>query len=105
MQKARSSTLRLSGVIVLLILQVTLFYISLNTFTKISVFCTATTIRALELFGYIHLAYIALFMFGLSSLFWKRGRLVYLLGIGIMLLALPIQVRLVANETLFCDGP
>ena len=95
----------LFAVIVLLIAQVVLFLISLDTFMAISIFCSVTTGASPPIFSFVHFAYLGLFLLGILSLFWRRVRLVYLVGISVALVALPVQVWMLENDKLQCDGP
>lgn len=97
--------LKLIAVCVLIGVQAVLFWVSLQAAFEISVFCTATRVPSLELFGYVHLTYLVLLLFGLLSLVWSRIRLAYILLISLALVALPVQVWLVKNDRLYCDAP
>lgn len=103
--KGERSDWSLIAVIALLVAQVVLFLVSLDAFLAISVFCTVTTGASPPIFRLIHLVYLALFFFGILSLFWRRGRLPYLAAISVALLALPLQVWLLENDRLQCGGP
>ena len=94
----------LIAVIVLLIAQVVLFWLSLDAVLAISMFCAVTTGSSPPIFGYVHLAYLVLFLVGLGSLFWQRARLPYVIAISIALFALPLQVWMLENDKLQCDG-
>ncbi len=95
----------LYAVIALLVTQVLLFWLSLDAIMAISMFCTVTTGSSPPIFGFIHLAYLVLFVFGVFSLFWRRARLAYLAAIMVALMALPMQAWLLKNDKLQCDGP
>lgn len=104
MQRVRGNW-TLIAVVFLLIAQVVLFWLSLDAIMAISMFCTVTTGSSPPIFGYVHLAYLLLFLVGFASLFWQRARLPYLAAISIALLALPMQVWMLENDKLQCDGP
>jgi len=95
----------LIAVIALLVAQVALFVLSLDAFMAISVFCTVTTGASPPILGFVHLAYLGLFFIGVISLSWRRARLPYLAAISLALMALPLQVWLLENDRLQCDGP
>ena len=101
--KGEGTDWALIAVIVLLVVQVALFVLSLDAILAISFFCSVTTGASPPIFGFIHLAYLALFFLGVFSLFWQRGRLPYLVAISVALLALPLQVWLLDNDRLQCD--
>ena len=90
----------------LLVAQVILFLVSISSFMAISAFCSVTTGGSLPLFTIIHFAYLALFIFGaLSLFFWRLGRKIYIVAILVALMALPVQLWLLDNGYLRCDGP
>ncbi|NML05195.1 hypothetical protein [Sphingomonas sp. G-3-2-10] len=89
----------------LLAAQVLLFWLSIDSLMIISIFCTASGSRLPDALSYVHLAYIGLFVFGIVSLAWRRGRAIYAGLICLALLALPVQVYLIRNGQLQCDGP
>lgn len=95
----------LIAVAIMLVAQVVLFWLSLDAVMAISMFCAVTAGKSPPIFGYVHLAYLFLFLVGLASLFWKRARLPYVAAISIALLALPMQVWMLENDKLQCDGP
>ena len=103
--KAVRGNWTLVAVVILLVAQVVLFWVSLDTIMAISMFCTVTTGSSPPIFGYVHLAYLFLFLVGLASLFWQRARLPYVAAISIALLALPMQVWMLENDKLRCEGP
>lgn len=102
--KGMSGNWTLFAVIALLVAQVVLFWLSLDAVMAISMFCAVTTGSSPPIFGYVHLAYLLLFLVGLASLFWRRARLPYVAAISIALLALPMQVWMLENDKLGCDG-
>ncbi|KPL68844.1 hypothetical protein SZ64_12505 [Erythrobacter sp. SG61-1L] len=55
--------------------------------------------------GYVHILYFGLFALGVFSLFWARGRPIYVCFLAVALLALPLQAYLVRHGLLHCDGP
>jgi hypothetical protein len=92
----------LVGVIGLLAAQVILFFLSLSELMAISVFCSVTGGRLPPIFTVVHFTYLGLFLFGVASLFWRRGRKIYIAAISIALLALPLQAWLLDNGYLQC---
>jgi hypothetical protein len=102
---AERSNRTLFAVIALLIAQVVLFLISLDAFMAISIFCSVTTGASPPIFGVVHFAYLGLFFLGILSLFWRRVRLIYLVGITVALVALPVQVWMLENDKLQCNAP
>ena len=92
----------LIAVIALLVAQVVLFGLSLDAVMAISMFCTVTTGSSPPIFGYMHLVYFILFLVGVTSLFWQRARVPYLVAISIALLALPVQAWMLENDKLEC---
>lgn len=89
---------------ILLVVQILLFVVSVSSFMAISVFCSVTTGGTPPFFTAIHLAYLGLFLFGIFSLFWRAGRKIYIALIILALLALPVQLWLLENGHLRCDG-
>lgn len=92
----------LIGVIALLVAQVILFFLSLSELMAISVFCSVTGGKMPPIFTVIHLSYLGLFLFGVASLFWSRGRRIYIGAISLALLALPVQAWLLDSGYLQC---
>lgn len=91
---------------ILLVVQVILFLVSVSSFMAISVFCSVTAGRSPPLFTIIHFIYLALFLFGVASLFfWRAGRKIYIAAIIVALMALPVQLWLLDSGYLRCDGP
>jgi hypothetical protein len=91
---------------ILLIAQVILFLVSISSFMAISAFCSVTTGDSLPFFTIIHFAYLGLFIFGVASLFfWRLGRKIYIAAIIVALMALPVQLWLLENGYLRCNGP
>ena len=90
----------------LLVVQVILFLVSISSFMAISVFCSVTTRGAPPFVTIVHFAYLGLFLFGIASLFfWRLGRKIYVAAIIVALTALPLQLWLLENGYLRCDGP
>jgi hypothetical protein len=94
-----------AGVTVLLVLQVALLMLSFDALWMIFIFCTATNVPWLGNFGLIHFAYLGLLVLGFASLWWRRGRLIYIALVSVALLALPAQAWMVRHDFLYCDGP
>ncbi|HEY0629885.1 MAG TPA: hypothetical protein VGD23_11215 [Sphingomicrobium sp.] len=92
------------AVVLLLAVQVILFLVSVNAFMSISIFCSLTAGRSPPIFTAIHFVYLGLFLLGIASLFWRRGRKIYIAGIVVALLALPVQLWLLDSGQLRCDG-
>ena len=92
----------LLAVIGLLAAQVILFILSLGELAAISVFCSVTGGQMPPIFTIIHLAYLGLFVLGIASLFWPRGRRIYIFAISVALLALPVQAWLLDSGYLQC---
>ena len=92
----------LIGVIALLAAQVILFILSMGELAAISVFCSVTGGKLPPIFTIIHFTYLGLFLFGIASLFWSRGRKIYIAAISIALLALPLQAWLLDSGHLQC---
>jgi hypothetical protein len=93
------------AVIVLLVVQMALFWLSLDAFMDISIFCTATNNFWLKFFGLIHFAYVILFVVGVASLSFKRARIPYIVLTVLASAALPAQAWLLANDYVYCDAP
>jgi hypothetical protein len=92
-------------VVGLLVMQLVIFGASLGpALWTVSVFCTAYTSSPLQLFGWIHVVFAGLFVFGLASLLWPRLRIPYAILLGVALSALPVQARLVQQGRLYCDA-
>ena len=104
MNSERSDRSRIA-VIVLLVVQLILFLVSLNAFMSISIFCSLTAGSAPPFFTILHFAYLGLFLLGIASLFWRPARLIYIAGITIALLALPVQLWLLDSGYLKCGAP
>jgi hypothetical protein len=92
----------LIGVIGLLVVQVVLFFLSLSELMAISVFCSVTGGSLPPIFTIVHFTYLGLFLLGIASLFWQRGRKIYIVAISIALLALPLQAWLLDHGQLQC---
>lgn len=90
----------------LLVTQVGLFWLSMNTLSQVSVFCTAPESSPWSLaFGLVHVLLLGLLLLGLLSLHFVRLRLIYIALVAAALLALLIQAALVSHGTLWCDAP
>ena len=90
----------------LLLLQVIVFWLSMNIWMQISVFCTGPASSPLSIpFGLLHLLLLVLSLFGLTSLRVARLRLPYIVVLTLALILLGVQALLVANGLLTCDGP
>ena len=92
----------LVGVIILLVAQVVLFFLSISELMAISVFCSVTGGRLPPFFTIVHAGYLILFLFGVASLLWRKGRKVYIVAISVSLLALPLQAWMLDNGQLKC---
>lgn len=96
---------QLLGIGTLLLVQLAIGGASITEFPVISIFCTASHDAALSKFGYVHVLYGGLFLLGMVSLTWKRGRLPYAVLLTLSLFALPMQYWLVHSGQLYCDAP
>jgi hypothetical protein len=96
----------IASVAALLLLQIVLFWLSMDEFMEISVFCTGGTNNPLGwLFGMIHLLLLGLLFLGLLSLRVPEFRLPYIGLLAAALLTLPAQASLVEHHQLSCDAP
>jgi hypothetical protein len=90
----------------LLLMQATLFSLSMDSLVQISIFCTAPASSPWSLpFGLLHVLLLCLLIVGLVSLHFVRLRLFYIVLAIAALSALPIQASLVSKGTLWCDAP
>lgn len=90
----------------LLVLQLSLLWLSLGPFDRASVFCTGPSSSAVAtVFGALHLLFLALLVLGAISLRIARLRLLYALLLLLGIAALPLQANLVASGQLHCDAP
>ena len=88
-----------------LVLQVVLFYLSMDELMQISFFCTGPASNPLGLlFGLIHLLFLGLLLFGLLSLGVSEFRVPYIGLLAAALLTLPVQAWLVERQQLTCDA-
>lgn len=91
-------------VAILLLIQVALFWLSLDALMQVSVFCTAPASSSWSLaFGIVHILLLALLLIGLLSMRFVRLRLAYIALVIPALLALPVQAAFVSNGSLWCD--
>lgn len=93
------------GIGALLLVQLAIGWASITEFPVIGIFCAASHDTALSKFGYVHALYGGLFLLGMVSLTWKRGRLPYAVLLVLSLFALPMQYWLVRSGHLHCDAP
>ena len=94
------------AVAALLVIQIGLFVLSMDAFMEMSFLCTGPASSALSLpFGLLHLLLIGLFLMGIASLAMPQLRLPYIALLTLALLMLSVQVLLVWNDVLLCDGP
>jgi len=94
------------AVAILLIFQASLFVLSMDALMEMSVFCTGPASSALSVpFGLLHLLFVGLLLMGITSLVVAKLRLPYIALLTVALLMLLVQVLLVWNDVLICDGP
>jgi hypothetical protein len=93
-------------VVLMLIVQVLVLVLTLNTHFEISIFCTGPRTSWLSwAFGLLHFSFLGLLALGMASLAWRPARPAYLILILLGLAVLPVQAMLVHSDTLKCDGP
>src|SRR6476646_8074935 len=96
----------IASVAALLLLQIVLFWLSMDEFMEISVFCAGGTNNPLGwLFGLIHFLFLGLLFLGLLSFRVSELRLAYVGLLAAALLALPAQASLVERQQLSRDAP
>jgi len=89
-----------------LVLQVVLFWLSMDEHMEISIFCAGGATNPLGLFfGLIHLLLFGLLFLGILSFRFSELRLPYIGLLAVSLLALPVQASLVEHHRLSCDAP
>jgi hypothetical protein len=93
------------GILLLLALQASLFLLSMGALPEISIFCTAPKGPPFGYFGYAHVGFAIAFVAGVSSLFWRRLRSIYIGLFAVSLALLATQAWLVAHDYLHCDMP
>ena len=95
------------AVLMMLVLQIMVLVISLDTYGEVSVFCTGPADGGLLqwTFSLLHLLFLALLAVGIFSLKFRRMRPFYLIIMVIGLVALPVQAKLVQAGDLKCDAP
>jgi hypothetical protein len=94
------------AVVFMLILQVVVLSLSLETYHEISIFCTGPATGWIQwTFALLHLSFLGLLALGLVSLIWRSARPAYLILIFLGLAALPVQATLVLSRVLKCDLP
>ena len=103
MHRAWSEKQKLIFIGSLLMVQVALFWVSLDH-GKISLFCTVPTSGIWAWVAYVHIGFAALFLLGVASIFWVRGRRFYVFLLAIGLVVLQLQSWLVSHGHLTCDG-
>jgi hypothetical protein len=93
------------GIGVLLVAQLWVAAISIQTVPEIGIFCTAPRDRSLEYFGWVHALFLGLLPVGLASLAWKPARLPYVVMLLLFSTAIPLQYSWVEEGRLYCDAP
>ena len=94
------------AVTVMLVVQVVILLVSLESTYEISIFCTGPTSSTLSwIFGSLHFAFLGLLGLGFVSYSWRAARPFYLIAILVGLTVLPVQVLLVNSQVLQCDLP
>ena len=94
------------AVVVMLLLQAVVLFVSMDTYYEITIFCTGPSMGWVQwTFALLHLSLLGLFALGLASLAWRAARPAYLILIALGLAALPIQAMLVHSHVLKCDLP
>ena len=106
MSKLKSLLTARLAVIFMLVVQVVILLVSLETYYEISIFCTGPESSSLSwTFGLLHFAFIGLLVLGLASLARQAARPFYLILTLVGLSALPVQAVLVHSNVLQCDLP
>ena len=95
------------AVLVMLVLQIMVLTISLDTYGEVSIFCTGPADGGLLqwTFALLHLLFLVFLAVGIFSLKFRRVRPFYLIILVISLAALPVQAKLVHAGALKCDVP
>src|SRR4051812_688938 len=84
------------AVLVMLVFQIMVLIISLDTYGEVSIFCTGPADGLLQwTFALLHLLFLVLLAVGIFSLKLSRVRPFYLIILIISLAALPVQAKLV----------
>ena len=93
-------------VALLLAAQLLALWLSLDAILEASIFCTvARSVVVSWLFGLLHVLFAALFLLGLLSLRMPGIRSGYIIVVLLAFIALAMQVVLVDQGLLTCDGP
>ncbi|MEO7915530.1 MAG: hypothetical protein ABIR23_09180 [Novosphingobium sp.] len=92
------------AIMLALTVQLALFTLSMDTGT-FSVFCTGGTNKIANLYQFLHIGYLILFVVGISGLFKKSLGLAYLFAVALTIPALVFQPPLVSEGRLTCDAP
>jgi hypothetical protein len=94
------------AVVTMLVLQVVVLFVGLDTYYEITIFCTGPATGWIQwTFALLHVSFLGLLALGIASLVWRAARPAYLILICLGLAALPIQAMLVHSHTLRCDLP
>jgi hypothetical protein len=94
------------AVVVMLVLQAVVLFVSMDTYYEITIFCTGPATGWVQwTFALLHLSFLGLFALGITSLAWRAARPAYLILIFLGLAALPVQAMLVHSHVLKCDLP
>jgi hypothetical protein len=85
---------------------VVLFWLSMDAYMSISIFCTVSASSHLGLlFSLLHLLFIGLIVLGILSFPLSRLRLPYIALLAAALAMLPVQGELVSDGIISCDAP